>query len=200
VKFGKHWPIRWTECGKDGKEQKWVTWPLLQFRNLFHTDGRTPWASDQPVLRPLPRHRSTQTQNKRTHKYPCLWVGFEPTIPAFERVKTVHALDGAVEVSGQLHAPAALSPGKSPRYPFYRRLGGPQSRSGRYGEVKIFYPTGTRTPAPPHRASSPKPVAIPTELSRLPEWVSNHVEVRTSSSPLYATCRRHPHVISLHHD
>jgi hypothetical protein len=27
-------------------------------------------------------------------------------------------------------------------------LGGPQSRSGRYGEVKIFDPTGTRTPAP----------------------------------------------------
>jgi hypothetical protein len=54
-------------------------------------------------------------------------------------------------VSGQLHAPAALPPGKSPRYPFYRRFGGPQSRSGRYGEVKIFYPTGTRTPAPPGR-------------------------------------------------
>jgi hypothetical protein len=30
-------------------------------------------------------------------------------------------------------------------------LGGPQSRSRRYGEVKIFYPTGTRTPAPPDR-------------------------------------------------
>jgi hypothetical protein len=51
-------------------------------------------------------------------------------------------------VSGQLHAPAALPPGKSSRYPFYRRLGGPQSRSGRYEEVNIFYPTGTRTPAP----------------------------------------------------
>jgi hypothetical protein len=39
-------------------------------------------------------------------------------------------------VSGQLHAPAALPPGKSSRYPLYRRLGGPQSRSGRHGEVK----------------------------------------------------------------
>jgi hypothetical protein len=28
-------------------------------------------------------------------------------------------------------------------------LGGPQSPSGRYGEVKIFDPTGTRTPPPP---------------------------------------------------
>jgi hypothetical protein len=37
------------------------------------------------------------------------------------------ALDGA---SGQRHAPAALSPGKS-RCPLYRRLAGPQGRSGR---------------------------------------------------------------------
>jgi hypothetical protein len=35
-----------------------------------------------------------------------------------------------VEVSGQLHASAALPPGKSPQYQLYRRLDGPQSRSG----------------------------------------------------------------------
>jgi hypothetical protein len=35
---------------------------------------------------------------------------------------------------------------KSPRYPLYRRLGVPQSRSGQHGEVKILDPTGTRTP------------------------------------------------------
>jgi hypothetical protein len=57
-------------------------------------------------------------------------------------------------VSGQLHATAALPPGKGPRYPFYRRLGGPQSWSGRYGEVNIFYLIGTRTPAPPGRPAS----------------------------------------------
>ena len=33
-------------------------------------------------------------------------------------------------VGGQRHAPAALPPGKT-RYPLYRRLGGPQGRSGR---------------------------------------------------------------------
>jgi sulfatase maturation enzyme AslB (radical SAM superfamily) len=34
-------------------------------------------------------------------------------------------------VSGQRHAPAALYPrGNDPRYPLYRRMGGPQSRSG----------------------------------------------------------------------
>ena len=39
----------------------------------------------------------------------------------------------------QHHAPAALPPGKT-RYPLYRRLGGPQGRSGRVR--KISSPTG----------------------------------------------------------
>jgi hypothetical protein len=34
-----------------------------------------------------------------------------------------------MEVSGQLHASAALSQGKSPWYPLDRRLGGPQNQS-----------------------------------------------------------------------
>jgi hypothetical protein len=37
-------------------------------------------------------------------------------------------------------------------YPLDRRLGEPQSRSGRRGEEKILDPTGTRTPTP--RSSS----------------------------------------------
>jgi hypothetical protein len=41
-----------------------------------------------------------------------------------------------MEVSDQLHAPAALPPVKVPWYPFDRRVGGPQSRSGRGGEEK----------------------------------------------------------------
>jgi hypothetical protein len=61
--------------------------------------------------------------------------------------------------------PRPLSPpGKSSRYPLDRTLGGPQSRSGRWREEKIYYPTGTRTPI--NRSSSPQAVAIPTEISR----------------------------------
>ena len=37
-------------------------------------------------------------------------------------------------MDGQLHAPAALPPGKT-RYPLYRRLGGPQLRSGRVQKI-----------------------------------------------------------------
>jgi hypothetical protein len=43
-----------------------------------------------------------------------------------------------MEVSGQLHAMAALPPGKEPhRYRFYRRLCGAQSQLGRCNEVVV---------------------------------------------------------------
>jgi hypothetical protein len=32
---------------------------------ILYTVGRTPWTRDQPVARPLPTYRTTQTQNKR---------------------------------------------------------------------------------------------------------------------------------------
>jgi hypothetical protein len=53
-----------------------------------------------------------------------------------------------MEVSSQLHDPADLPQGKSP-YPLDRRLGGPQSRSGRGGEEKNSQPpreSNLRTP------------------------------------------------------
>jgi hypothetical protein len=43
-----------------------------------------------------------------------------------------------LEVSVQVHAPAALLQGKEPLYSLDRRLGGPQSQSGRHGEEKIL--------------------------------------------------------------
>jgi hypothetical protein len=55
-------------------------WPLFQFLNLY-TVGRTPWTGDQPVARPLPTHRINADRVPR--------VGFEPTIPVFERAKTL---------------------------------------------------------------------------------------------------------------
>jgi hypothetical protein len=76
-------------------------WPLLQFVIFFYTDSRTPWTSDQPVAKSLPTQRTTQTQNKRTQTSMPL-VGFEPTIPDFERAKTVHALDRAATVIDSL--------------------------------------------------------------------------------------------------
>jgi hypothetical protein len=52
-----------------------------------------------------------------------------------------------MELNGQLHAPATLHPGKESRYPLDRRLGGPQTRSWRYGEDKNLTRAGNQTPA-----------------------------------------------------
>jgi hypothetical protein len=51
------------------------------------------------VISPSQGRYLTQTQNKRTQTS-MPRVVFEPTIPAFEREKTVHALDRAVAVIG----------------------------------------------------------------------------------------------------
>jgi hypothetical protein len=72
------------------------SWPLLQFRNLFYTDGRTPWTKDQPAASPRPSHGTTQTRTQTLTP----WVRFEPTITASEQEKTVYALDRAATVIG----------------------------------------------------------------------------------------------------
>jgi hypothetical protein len=66
----------------------------LQFFNLRQSVGLLGRVINSSQARYL-----TQTQNKhrQTSK---LWVGFEPTIPVFERAKTFHALDCAATVIG----------------------------------------------------------------------------------------------------
>jgi hypothetical protein len=44
----------------------WSIGLISQFLDHF-TDGRTAWTGDQLVARSLPKHRTTQTQNKRIH-------------------------------------------------------------------------------------------------------------------------------------
>jgi hypothetical protein len=71
-----------------------------------------------------------------------------------------------MEMSGQFYAPAALTPGKEPRYPLDRRLDGPRSRYGRCGEQKNIAPAEIQTPAI-------QPVAISTGLATHLHWKSN---------------------------
>jgi hypothetical protein len=49
-------------------------WTLAAFFAFIirHTVGKTPWTGDQPVTRPLPTHRTTQTQNRCTQTHPWL--------------------------------------------------------------------------------------------------------------------------------
>jgi hypothetical protein len=82
-------------------------WPLFQFLNLY-TVGRTPWTGDQPVARPLPTRRTTQIQKKRKQTY-MYWVGFEPTIPVYERAKIAHTLDRtATVISSKILMPTRI--------------------------------------------------------------------------------------------
>jgi hypothetical protein len=83
----------------------WIYSPLLGPGRFFsflvlYTVGRTTWTGDRPVARPLPTHRTTQTQNKCTILTSMPWVRFELTILVFEQAKTVHASDRAATVIG----------------------------------------------------------------------------------------------------
>jgi hypothetical protein len=95
--------------------------------------------------------------------------------------------------------PRPLYPrGKSPRYPLDRRLGGPQSRSGRFGEQKILDPYWDSNSDP----SVVQPVtsrytdyAIPAPVmgvhltkitgSRSDDWIYEHFGYTLSLSPNY---------------
>ena len=79
-------------------------------------------------------------------------------------------------VGVQHHAPAALPPGKT-RYPLYRRLGGPQGRSGRVR--KISPPTGIRSPDRLARSESLYRLSYPGPL-QIHKGVSKQIQ----SSPL----------------
>jgi hypothetical protein len=66
----------------------WIYSPLLDISIFLsflipYTVSWTIWTGDQPIVRPLPTHRTAQTQKKRTHTS-MPRVGFETTIPAFE--------------------------------------------------------------------------------------------------------------------
>jgi hypothetical protein len=89
-----------------------VLQPLLGLGRFFsflilYTVGRTPWTGDQPVARPLPAHRTTQTQTSMPG------VGFEFMTPVFERANTVHALDHAATVIGHYQTTRRLIPENS---------------------------------------------------------------------------------------
>jgi hypothetical protein len=89
-----------------------------------------------------------------------------------------------MKANDQLHAPVALSPGKSPRHPSFRRLGGPRSLPRHCGEEKICYPCRQSNPGRPthnpwiYRLCCPahsmeilwKNIE-PTDVSQIPELI-----------------------------
>jgi len=55
--------------------------------NLFWTFGRSPWTADRPDVTTLPTQENTTQKKRGNTSMPR--TGFEPTIPMFERSKTV---------------------------------------------------------------------------------------------------------------
>jgi hypothetical protein len=75
--------------------------PLIQFRNHFsQTVGLLGRVISPSQGRYLHTGQHKQRINAYTHQTFMPWVGFEPTIPASEWAKTVHALDRAATVIG----------------------------------------------------------------------------------------------------
>jgi len=75
-----------------------------------------------------------------------------------------------MEVSCQLHEPAALPLGKSSGYPLDMRMGRPQTRSGRGGKGKKPSPCRELNPGRPARNL----VCIVTKLLRL--WFERYLK------------------------
>jgi hypothetical protein len=78
-------------------------WPLIHFRNHVPQTvgllGRE-ISSSQGLYLNIGQHE--HRINAYTHQTSMPWVGFEPTIPASERAKTVYTLDRAATVTGCL--------------------------------------------------------------------------------------------------
>jgi hypothetical protein len=77
-------------------------------------------------------------------------------LPKHHSLKTYWGKGGIAPLSGQLHAPR-----KSASYLLHRRLGGPQSRSGRGGEEKI---------PSPRRESNPRTQIVQAIAQRYTNW------------------------------
>jgi hypothetical protein len=77
-------------------------------------------------------------------------------------------------LGGQRHVPAALLPGKT-RYPLYRRLGGPQGRSGRVW--KISPPPGFDPQTAPSVASRYTNRTIPAQGHKLSDIIQRSPKI-----------------------
>jgi hypothetical protein len=76
------------------------SWRFFSFLILY-TVGRAHWTRDQPVARPLPTHRTTETQHKCTQTSMLEWNSKPRSQRSNKRGNTVHALDLAATVIGK---------------------------------------------------------------------------------------------------
>jgi hypothetical protein len=92
-----------------------------------------------------------------------------------------------MEVSGQLHALAALPQGKSPWYPLDRRMDGPQSQSKHSVEERISQPHWDSNPD--HLIAQPI-ASVYTDWST-PALFKTRVAPKENSSKCYLNAKRY---------
>jgi hypothetical protein len=105
-------------------------------------------------------HHSATYQNLSVYASHFSQACYEPSHSRNPTLCIGKFVPGPLIVSGQLHAPAALPPGKETRYPLHRRLGGSQSRCGHiwWRKIRPYWESN------PPRSSSL--ISVLTELSR----------------------------------
>jgi hypothetical protein len=75
-------------------------WPLLQFLEPIHRreESLGEWSARLKAATYTQNNTSTEKTHIMQTSIP--WVGLEPTIPAFDREKTIHVLDRATTLIG----------------------------------------------------------------------------------------------------
>jgi hypothetical protein len=73
-------------------------WPLIQFLDPIHSRYDSLDGGSARRNAAIYTQNNINTEKTRTIQTSMPRVGFEPTIPAFERAKTVHVLDRAATV------------------------------------------------------------------------------------------------------
>jgi hypothetical protein len=117
--------------------------PLLEYKKNCHARGDG---------------KNGQLCKKRFHKYTTIaklkLSHYTPRKPLGERMHSSYSFSTSALDGGEWSAsrPAALCPrGKEPRYPLYRRMDGPQSRSGHKAGGRILSPLPGIEPQSPGR-------------------------------------------------
>jgi hypothetical protein len=111
---GRWWPLTSTYCQRSGMRGVLPPRSFVRLHDMAHIK-HVNFNSIMIILMLSHYHHANDKVERKfrvTHSWPRHYMG----------------------MSGQRHVPAALYPqGKDPRYPLYRRLVGPQSRSGHRG-------------------------------------------------------------------
>jgi hypothetical protein len=122
------------------KSLSWVCFQELKLYRMYQNRVNRPLLSETPSNNGSLRLSGVMSQYVSTYKHTHI---YKVKLSPGEYRPTFLCLVGR---GGPAARPARFTPPPPPPYPLDMRLGRPQSRSGRHGEVNILVPSGTRNP------------------------------------------------------